>query len=181
VAVLRAAGRPRHHRRPLAHRRGADPEALHNARAPQLSLEIIYSDGPIGSPYLFDIDDPAKFLLGPDGGDVPRNQQRVDVARLVGATPLTADELGRTWSDGAPLWFYILKEAEHGSGGGDRLGPVGGRIVAEVLIGLLRADPASYLSLQPDWAPPLPAAGPTFGLADLLDLAVHRDGPAHPA
>jgi hypothetical protein len=44
-------------------------------------------------------------------------------------------------------------------GGGDRLGPVGGRIVTEVLIGLLRADPASYLSLEPDWRPTLPAAG----------------------
>jgi hypothetical protein len=362
---------------------GVDPEALHNARAPQLNLEIIYSDGPLGSPYLFDIGDPAKFLLGPDGGDVPRNQQGValigdprndvhlfsltlhvallhahnrvvdllrengvpeadvfdrarvaltwhyqwivvhdflpglvgaslveqvlteggrwfappprqayiplefadaayryghgqirhtyrlvdggpavplfpdlvgfgplpadrrldlaqvfdlpgrppaqrakrldgrlagsliglpeqvtgavdtdayhslavrdllrggttglpsgeDVARLVGATPLTGDQLDRTWSDGTPLWFYILKEAEH-RGGGDRLGPVGGRIVAEVLIGLLRADPASYLSLQPGWTPSLPAAGPAFGLADLLDLAVHRDGPARPA
>jgi len=46
-----------------------------------------------------------------------------------------------------PLWLYILMEAAEfgigfdpdgkGSGGGDRLGPVGGRIVAEVLMGLL--------------------------------------------
>jgi hypothetical protein len=36
------------------------------------------------------------------------------------------------------------------------------------LIGLLRADPASYLSLEPDWTPTLPAAGPGFGLAELL-------------
>jgi hypothetical protein len=61
-------------------------------------------------------------------------------------------------------------------GGGDRLGPVGGRIVAEVLIGLLRADPASYLRLEPDWEPTLLAAGPGFGLADLLTLGIHRDG-----
>ena len=96
------------------------------------------------------------------------------VARLIGVTPLTADELEQTWPDGTPLWFYILKEAEH-RGGGDRLGPVGGRIVAEVLIGLLRADPASYLSLEPDWEPDLPAAGPGFGLADLLTLGIYRD------
>ncbi len=56
---------------------GVGPEALRNARAPKLNLEIVYSDGPIGSPYLFDLNDPAKFLLGPDGGDVPRNQQGV--------------------------------------------------------------------------------------------------------
>jgi hypothetical protein len=33
---------------------GVDPEAQRNARAPKLNLEIVYSDGPIGSPYLFD-------------------------------------------------------------------------------------------------------------------------------
>ncbi|MFD0783200.1 peroxidase family protein, partial [Micromonospora azadirachtae] len=56
---------------------GVASDQLRNARAPMLNLEIIYSDGPIGSPYLFDVGDPAKFLLGPDGGDVPRNQQGV--------------------------------------------------------------------------------------------------------
>jgi Animal haem peroxidase len=89
------------------------------------------------------------------------------VARLIGAAPLTAQELDQAWPDGTPLWFYVLKEAEV-RGGGDRLGPVGGRIVTEVLIGLLCADPASYLSLEPDWRPTLPAAGPRFGLTDLL-------------
>jgi Animal haem peroxidase len=360
---------------------GAAPDALRNARAPMLNLEIIYSDGPIGSPYLFDLADPAKFLLGPDGGDVPRNQQgvaligdprndvhlfslslhiallrahnrivdllrqsgvpeadvfdqarasltrhhqwvvihdflprlvgaplvqqilteggqwfappphqafiplefadaafryghgqirhtyrfvnngpavplfpdlvgfgplptdrrldltqifdvpghppaqrakRLDgrlaasliglpeqvtgavdsaayrslavrdllrgdttglpsgetIAQLVGVTPLSADELDQTWPHGTPLWFYILKEAEH-RGAGDRLGSVGGRIVAEVLIGLLRADPASYLSLEPEWEPDLAAAGLDFGVADLLTLGVYRDPPAH--
>jgi len=83
-----------------------------------------------------------------------------------------ADE--RSWPHGTPLWIYILNEAQR-HGGGDRLGPVGGRIVAEVLIGLLRADPASYLSLEPDWRPTLPAAGPAFGLVDLLTLGRHHD------
>ncbi|BCJ47513.1 ovoperoxidase [Actinoplanes ianthinogenes] len=86
------------------------------------------------------------------------------VAAVIGAQPLSADELGYDWPHGTPLWFYILKEAEH-RGGGDRLGPVGGRIVAEVLIGLLRADPVSYLSLEPDWTPTLAAP---FGVTDLL-------------
>src|SRR5204863_7788913 len=56
---------------------GTDPAALRNARAPKLNLEILYSDGPVGSPFLYDVGDPARFLLGPDGGDVPRNQQGV--------------------------------------------------------------------------------------------------------
>ena len=97
-----------------------------------------------------------------------------EVARLIGVEPLTPEELGHDWPDGTPLWFYILKEAEY-DGGGDRLGPVGGRIVAEVLIGLLRADAASYLSRNPDWQPNLPVTGPDYGLADLLTLGVHRD------
>jgi hypothetical protein len=53
------------------------PGKLRNVPAPQLDLEILYSDGPIGSPYLFDTGDPTKFLLGPNGADVPRNHQGV--------------------------------------------------------------------------------------------------------
>jgi hypothetical protein len=98
-----------------------------------------------------------------------------DVARLLGATPLTPDELDQPWPNGTPLWFYILKEAEF-RGGGDRLGPVGGQIVAEVLIGLLRADPASYLSREPGWEPTLPSTGPGFDLADLFTFDVTRNG-----
>ena len=93
--------------------------------------------------------------------------------------PLTTDEMEHTWPHGTPLWFYILKEAEY-RGEGDRLGPVGGRIVAEILIGLLRADPASYLSLEPDREPALPASGPGFGLADLLTFGIHRAQPSRP-
>ena len=37
--------------------------------------------------------------------------------------------------------------------GGLHLGPVGGRIVTETLIGLLRADPTSYLSVHPRFEP----------------------------
>jgi hypothetical protein len=342
-----------------------DPEALRNARSPKLNLEMLYSDGPIGSAYLFDVDDPAKFLFSAGGHDVPRNQQGVALIgdprndvhffvlslhvallhahnrivdrlradgvpeadvfdrarilltwhyqwvvvhdflpRLVGtdlvdevltkggtwfapepmgafiplefadaayryghgqirptyrlveggpAVPLFPDLVGfgpvpdgrrldlsqlfdvpgrppaqrakrldgklpasliglprqvtgavdtaayrslavrdllrgdttglpsgeevasfmgvpvlkNAWAHGTPLWYYILKEAEE-FGDGNRLGPVGGRIVAEVLIGLLRADPASYLSREPAFTPQLPAAGPEFGLTDLL-------------
>ncbi len=56
--------------------------------------------------------------------------------------------------------------------GGLHLGPVGGRIVAEVFLGVLLADPTSYLSTQPDWRPTLPGrvAG-EFGMVDLLRIA----------
>ena len=76
------------------------------------------------------------------------------------------------WDGEAPLWFYILKEAEI-VGQGRELGPVGGRIVAEVLVGLLQKDLNSYLYLQPAWkpAPPIAPARGQFTMADLLKYA----------
>ena len=50
-----------------------DPSRLRNARSPQLNLESLYGDGPIGHPYLFSRSDPAKLLTGSDGNDVLRN------------------------------------------------------------------------------------------------------------
>jgi hypothetical protein len=46
----------------------------------------------------------------------------------------------------------MLAEAQLATDG-QTLGPVGGRIVAETLIGLLRADPTSYLSVYPQFTP----------------------------
>jgi hypothetical protein len=51
-----------------------------------------------------------------------------------------------------PLWYYVLAEAE-ATTGGVTLGPVGGRVVTETLVGLLRADPTSYLSAHPRFRP----------------------------
>ena len=66
-----------------------------------------------------------------------------------------------------------MKEAELREDG-LRLGPVGGRIVAEVFIGLLQLDPDSYLTLQPNWVPTLPTHGGTpesFRMMDFLTFA----------
>ena len=67
--------------------------------------------------------------------------------------PLSQQELcsgptGSTMRSGSltehtPLWFYILKEAEI-RGEGERLGPLGARLVAETIVGLVVADPTSY-------------------------------------
>ena len=77
------------------------------------------------------------------------------------------------WAGEAPLWFYILKEAELPPYKGERLGPVGGRIMAEVLVGLLQRDPNSYLYLDPAWkpAPPLATTTGQFTFVDLLKYA----------
>jgi hypothetical protein len=97
------------------------------------------------------------------------------IARRLGVPALSAEQVGLAehgWATETPLWFYILKEAEvlHD---GDQLGPVGGRIVGEVLVGIIDADPESFRSIDPHWTPTLPArrAG-AFGLADIL-VPVH--------
>jgi len=60
-------------------RHGVDPRELRNARSPQLNLECLYGDGPVGHPFLFQRADPAKLLLGLDGGDVQRNAEGIAV------------------------------------------------------------------------------------------------------
>jgi hypothetical protein len=92
------------------------------------------------------------------------------VARAIGAAPLDEDELDlrrHGWEGETPLWLYVLREASVREGG-DRLGEVGGRIVAEVLYGVVVGDPESYLAVDPDWTPTLPARGESFRLADIL-------------
>jgi hypothetical protein len=68
-----------------------------------------------------------------------------------------------SFKENAPLWYYILAEAQFewskranakGSKGNEeplRLGAVGGRIVAETLIGLILGDGHSYLRQAPNW------------------------------
>ncbi|WP_336029996.1 peroxidase family protein [Geodermatophilus sp. FMUSA9-8] len=87
-----------------------------------------------------------------------------DVAVAMGLTPLTNAQLGLTdpgWRGKAPLWFYVLKEAE--LLGGTRLGPVGGTIVAEVVLGLMACDTSSYFTAKPDLDP-----GAGYGFGDFL-------------
>ncbi len=69
-----------------------------------------------------------------------------------------------------PLWYYILVEAA-ALARGQRLGPVGSVIVAEVLIGLARRSEDSILNV-PGWAPSLPSAeAGKYTLSDLLKFA----------
>ena len=135
----------------------------------------------------------------PDRGALPRlNLQRgralglpsgPAIARALGERELTAAELqldpkdpagvNETLLHATPLWYYVLCEAgtaEFGRGG-EHLGPVGGCIVAEVLVGLLQGDPESYLSCDPAWRPTLPAAQQgEFTMIDLVDF-VNRAEP----
>jgi Animal haem peroxidase len=113
------------------------------------------------------VDDVAKGL----GLDM----ERLSEGELLAALPADAvDEhvrqlvLGQT-----PLWYYVLAEARARGDGGLRLGPIGGRIVAEVINGLLNADPHSFVKCDQDhdteWRPEL---SDPFGIADLIEFTL---------
>src|SRR4029453_160942 len=73
-------------------------------------------------------------------------------------------------------WYYTLKEAElveHGR----QLGPVGGRIVGEVIIGLLDLDRHSFLSVNRRWRPTLPTtSGQVTGEVQMIDFLTFAGG-----
>ncbi len=91
----------------------------------------------------------------------------------------TVDLNGRT-----PLWYYILREAEHYGVersskdgalgfGGQHLGPVGSYIVAETFIGIMLRDTGSFLNAETKFAPVLPCAqADKFTLSDLVRYAL---------
>ncbi len=120
---------------------------------------------------------PQRNLLRHLTWSIPSGQR---IAQAMGIQPLDKSELtdigdvGR--ADGVsnldtstPLWFYIFREAEHRAGS-MTLGPVGGRIVGEVIIGLLQTDPGSYVN-QSGWRPIVPAASGQFRMIDFLTFA----------
>jgi hypothetical protein len=107
------------------------------------------------------------------------------VASEMGETPLTNQAIGLTdpgWGGEAPLWFYILMESGRAPAAGARLGPVGGRIVAEVLLGLLKHDPASYVNHSSAWKPKRPIArvDNRFTFPDLVRFAEVIEGDTGP-
>jgi hypothetical protein len=85
--------------------------------------------------------------------------------------------------ENCPLWTYILAEAMQEPLKQKRipvkepdkrvttpqLGPVGGRIVAEVFLGLMFADEKSLLSLDRNWTPP---DNPGYKLKDFVKYAL---------
>jgi hypothetical protein len=96
------------------------------------------------------------------------------LAEAMGVEPLSEEELGLTelglgWQGETPLWYYVLKEAEL-TAGAQHLGAVGGRIVAEVMIGLMQLNPDSYLAADRSWTPQF-GGGSDFKMVDLLKMA----------
>jgi len=121
-----------------------------------------------------------------------------DVARSMGLEPIsdsnlrvgkavlddwetnpTLASLHESFVDRAPLWYYVLAEAQYewvkrakaknskGDEEPETLGTIGGRIVAETLIGLLWGDGRSYLRQAPNWEP-----NSIRSMGDLIDFAL---------
>lgn len=119
-----------------------------------------------------------------------------DVANAMGVPVIApGDLMSRTvqsgsvtgFDAGTPLWFYILAESEFQ--GGLKLGTVGGRIVADVILGVLKSDKDGLLhdnspqhgKWQP--TPPIAPAAGQFGIGDMAVAAgvATRPGTATPA
>jgi hypothetical protein len=98
---------------------------------------------------------PQRNLLRQLTWSLPSGQAIAGAMRVPRLEPSDLSDIGsiyRPFASSTPLWYYILAEAKH-MAGGLHLGPVGGRIVTETLIGLLRADPTSYLNVHPRFKP----------------------------
>lgn len=116
---------------------------------------------------------PQRNLLRHMTWELPSGQS---IARAMGVPVLSANDLQelRTFGQGldqsTPLWYYILKEGEVMEAG-RQLGPVGGRIVGEVFLGLLKLDKNGYLSANWRWQPTLPTrSGQVTGNFRMVDF-----------
>lgn len=100
-----------------------------------------------------------------------------DIRGTIASLPQLAPFKGK-----CPLWTYILAEAfrsrinvvtpttERTNVSTPQLGPVGGRIVAEVFLGLMFGDNDSMFNLEPNWTPTI--VGPSFALKDFVKYAL---------
>jgi ATP/maltotriose-dependent transcriptional regulator MalT len=106
------------------------------------------------------------------------------LARAALAAGVSQDEVAGLLAEAVGAWrlLLVVDEAERladapGSVavidsllryGGEQLGAVGGRIVGDVLIGIISSDPEAYLAVDPNWTPTLPRHDSSFRLRDLL-------------
>jgi hypothetical protein len=107
---------------------------------------------------------------------IPDEKLKVGKANADGAkNNIPIVKIHPEFAGNAPLWFYILAEAQQQFITNDtpiRMGSVGGRIVGEVFIGLLVGDSHSFLSQYPNWKPKEEfLKDGKFGIADLITQA----------
>lgn len=108
---------------------------------------------------------------GRDAAEIASVTQRV-TALAASATPTV------TLNAGTPLWLYLLAEAqvvgrETQAGQfnqGEGLGPVGARIVAEALVGIMELDDSAFLGRDRSWTPAAAGFSQVTDLQSLLAL-----------
>jgi hypothetical protein len=116
-------------------------------------------------------DDEIQIGKAEDAPDEPP----IDILHVPGAEP-------GVFEGNCPLWTYILAEAPqfrvpvripvtepHTLVNTPQLGPVGGRIVAEVFVGLMFGDEKSLLNLDRNWTPP---GNRNYRLKDFVNFAL---------
>ena len=120
--------------------------------------------------------------------DVPPlpDEELVIGKAVTGSPQKLITDVAPGFANNAPLWAYVLSEAQVTSWKNAdprlardaipiRLGPVGGRLIAEVFASLLRGDPTSYLYAEPGFQPIADFTHDgTFGLAELVNVALGR-------
>jgi hypothetical protein len=108
------------------------------------------------------------------------------MAKSFGITPLTSAEIlqglpqsqanalkarGQALLKRTPLWYYVLREAAV-LRNGEQLGPVGGRIVAQTFLTMLKRDPDSFRTMATPFTPFLPSASAgSFTFTDLIEFS----------
>jgi Animal haem peroxidase len=114
---------------------------------------------------------PQRNLLRQVTWSIPSGQA---IAAAMGVPALSKEDLKELkpyeLDKSTPLWVYALAEAEVMEDGLN-LGPVAGRIVGEVLIGLLQTDPNGFLANNASWQPTLQNPGSGFRIKDFLTYA----------
>ncbi|WP_309892402.1 heme peroxidase family protein [Archangium sp.] len=108
------------------------------------------------------------LALGLPSGQAMAQRLRVKALKADHLDDLSQFKVG--FERSTPPWFYMLREADVFSKG-EKLGPVGARIVAEVFIGMLQGDRQSFLNANPNWRPELANAKGEFNILDLLKFA----------
>jgi Animal haem peroxidase len=118
---------------------------------------------------------PERNLLRHVTWSMPSGQAIAQAMRVPALSPAEMAQTGigdihEPFLTSTPLWFYVLHEALVRAQG-LTMGPVGGRIVAEVVIGLMQLDPSSVMR-QSRWRPRIPVreSGRVL-MQDILDFA----------
>ena len=114
------------------------------------------------------------FLM--PSGEVMAEAMGRDAAEIQTVSDAADADSGGALGGKTPLWYYMLTEAGHigrettpgNFEPGEGLGPVGARIVTEVLIGLMELDPNAFLGMDRSWSPKDGLGANVHGKGDIL-------------